>query len=126
MAESYFQNKDFVKAASYYEIGLQIYPTAPDQQNNAALLWAQLNCLEDAIFHLRAYLELRPDAPDAKAARDQLLLWEAKSGITDVPVAEPGSIAAQIAANPNGSGVPMHGIPEQASPERQADGWEAI
>jgi hypothetical protein len=30
------------------------------------------------MHHMRAYLELTPEAPDAQQARDQLVIWEAK------------------------------------------------
>ena len=45
---------------------------------NAALLCAELGYYSEALHHMRAYLELVPDAPDAQQARDHMVIWEAK------------------------------------------------
>ena len=109
MAESNVQSKQFINAIAYYERGLRLYPTDPKDQWNAAMIWDQLNCPEDAIYHARAYLELQPDAPDAPAVRDQLLIWEAKAGVPHVaetaPAVEHGGIAAILFEAPHGMGV---------------------
>jgi hypothetical protein len=31
-----------------------------------------------AIFNMKLYLELMPDAPDARAAKDSIIVWEDK------------------------------------------------
>jgi hypothetical protein len=31
-----------------------------------------------AVIHMKRYLELRPDDPDTQAARDQVVIWQAK------------------------------------------------
>jgi regulator of sirC expression with transglutaminase-like and TPR domain len=99
MAESYVQNKQFIDAIGYYERGLRLYPTDPKDQWNAAMIWEQLNCPEDAIYNARAYLELQPDAPDAPAVRDQLLIWEAKAGVPHVAESAPAAASAGPIAN---------------------------
>lgn len=43
-----------------------------------ALLYAELKYYSEAIHHMRAYLELVPDASDAQQARDQIILWQAE------------------------------------------------
>jgi hypothetical protein len=32
----------------------------------------------NAVLHMQRYLELVPDAPDAQAARDQIVIWQSK------------------------------------------------
>jgi len=32
----------------------------------------------EAVRHMRSYLELVPDAPDANVARDRLIIWQDK------------------------------------------------
>lgn len=78
LAEDAFKQKQFETAAEEYEEGLEIDPLWPQGHFNAALLYAELKDYEDAIWHMRAYLELLPDAPDAQEARDQVLLWQGK------------------------------------------------
>jgi tetratricopeptide (TPR) repeat protein len=79
VAEDAFKQKDFDKAIEEYEAGLTINPLWPEGQYNVALLYGEEQDYEDAARHMRAYLELEPDAPDAKAVRDQMLLWQGKT-----------------------------------------------
>jgi len=78
LAESAVSEKRFGEAVEQYEAGLEINPTWPEGHFNAALLCAELGYYSDAIHHMRAYLELTPDAPDAPAARDQIVIWQEK------------------------------------------------
>jgi tetratricopeptide (TPR) repeat protein len=79
-AEEALQQKQFDTAIDDYEAGLKIDPLWPEGHFNAAILDGELNDYEWAVWHMRAYLELLPDAPDAPAAHDQLLLWQGKLG----------------------------------------------
>jgi hypothetical protein len=79
MAEDAFNNKDFGKAAEYYEKGLEVEPLWPQGQFNAAILRGELQDYLMAAFHMKCYLELVPDAPNAKAAREKIYLWEGKA-----------------------------------------------
>ena len=79
MAEDAFQNKEFEKAADYYEQALEIEPLWPEGQYNAANLYGEIKDYESATFHMKRYLELVPDAKDAEEARDQMYLWEGKA-----------------------------------------------
>lgn len=79
MAEDAFQNKEFEKAVDYYEQGLEIEPLWPEGQFNAALLYGELKDYENAALNMRRYLELVPDAKDAKEAREKIYLWEGKA-----------------------------------------------
>jgi tetratricopeptide (TPR) repeat protein len=78
LAEDALKQKHMDIAISEYEAGLGTDPLWPQGHFNAALLYGEQKDYEDAIWHMRAYLELVPDAPDAQAARDQLLLWQGK------------------------------------------------
>jgi tetratricopeptide (TPR) repeat protein len=78
LAENALQEKDFEAAILHYETGLDIEPIWPEGQFNAALLCAELGYYSDAIRHMRAYVELLPDAPDSQRARDQLIIWQDK------------------------------------------------
>jgi tetratricopeptide (TPR) repeat protein len=78
LAESAVAEKQFGEAVEEYEAGLEINPTWPEGHFNAALLCAELGYRSEAIHHMRAYLELVPEAPDAQAARDQMIIWEAE------------------------------------------------
>lgn len=76
LGEAAFKEKDFERALDHFEAGLQIDPLWPEGHFNAALLSAELGALEPAVSHMKKYLALVPDASDAAAARDQLLIWE--------------------------------------------------
>jgi tetratricopeptide (TPR) repeat protein len=76
LAEKAISDQDISGALEHYEAGLAIDPVWPEGHFNAAMLYAQLSFYNDAIPHMRAYLELVPDASDAQAARDQLIIWE--------------------------------------------------
>ena len=76
LAEKAISDKDMAGALEHYEAGLAIDPVWPEGHFNAAMLYAQLSFYGGAIQHMNAYLQLVPDAPDAQAARDQLVIWE--------------------------------------------------
>lgn len=79
MAEDAISNKEFEKAAEYYEQGLEIEPLWPEGQFNAALLYGELKDYENAVHHMKRYLELVPNARDAREAREKMYLWEGKA-----------------------------------------------
>jgi tetratricopeptide (TPR) repeat protein len=79
VAEDAFQKKEFEKAADYYEQGLAVEPLWPQGQFNAALLYGELQMYAQAVIHMKRYLELEPDAANAKAARGKMYLWEVKA-----------------------------------------------
>lgn len=97
MAEDAIKSKSFEEAVEYYEQGLQAAPLWPEGHFNAALLYGELRIFGQAVIHMRRYLELGPDAPDAPAARDQLVIWQGK-----LPQAPP-------AAHMTGGGTPSEG-----------------
>lgn len=78
LAEDAVRNKDLEKAADCYEKGLDIYPLWPEGQFNAALICGEVGMYAKAITHMKRYLELSPDAKDAKAAQEKIYVWEEK------------------------------------------------
>jgi tetratricopeptide (TPR) repeat protein len=78
-AEDAFNNKHFVKALEYYKKGLAIEPLWPQGQFNAAMIAGELRQYGEAALHMKRYLELVPDANDAKFARENMYLWEVKA-----------------------------------------------
>lgn len=78
LAEDAIKNKNFEEAVDYYGQGLNVSPLWPEGQFNAALLYGEMGIYGQAVIHMKRYLELRPDAPDTQAARDQIVIWQAK------------------------------------------------
>jgi tetratricopeptide (TPR) repeat protein len=79
LAEQSIREKKFIDALVHYEAGLQAFPTWPEGWFNAALLYAELGEYVYAADRMRRYLELVPDAPDAKAAREKIIIWDEKA-----------------------------------------------
>lgn len=78
LAEDAIKHKEFDKAVDYYGKGLAIEPLWPQGQYNAALLYGEMKEYGDAELCMKRYLELVPDAPDAQAARDQIMIWQSR------------------------------------------------
>lgn len=87
LAEDAIKNRKFEEAVDHYEQGLQVAPLWPEGQFNAALIYGELEIYGQAVLHMKRYLELNPDAPDAPAARDQVMIWQAK--LPPMPMASP-------------------------------------
>ena len=79
LAEDAFERKDFTTALDAFCKALDKYPMWPSGRYNAALLAAEAEDYELAAKHMRRYLVLSPDAKDAVAAKDKLLLWQLKA-----------------------------------------------
>jgi len=79
MAEDAFKANKPDEALHYYEAGVLLYPTWPEGNFNAALIAGDLGYYDAAMEHMQAYLELVPEAADAQAARDKILIWQAKA-----------------------------------------------
>lgn len=76
-ANSMNQQKLYSKAIDLYVKAMQVDPTAyPVGYYNIALLDAQIGYFENAIFEMKKYLLLMPDAPDARSAQDKIYEWE--------------------------------------------------
>ena len=79
-AEDAIKRQSPAEALNDFELGVQADPTWVQGWFNAALLAGELGFYFDAADHMQNYLELLPDAPDAKSARDQIDLWRYKAG----------------------------------------------
>jgi len=78
LAEYAFKDKDEEKAIRGYMAALDIFPTWPEGQFNLATLAGEKRYHELAVMHMKEYLELAPDSPDAQAARDSVIIWSDK------------------------------------------------
>jgi tetratricopeptide (TPR) repeat protein len=95
LAEEAYQHHDYTAAAQNYEKGLALEPMWPQGHFNAALLHAEMAQFDVALDHMRCYLELAPDAPNAPAARDQIAQWEQKAtSAAGAPAPDPTVIPA--------------------------------
>jgi tetratricopeptide (TPR) repeat protein len=77
-AEAAVQEKRFADAERYFEELLKIEPWWPAGYYNRALILGELGNYDEAAFEMKKYLALEPEAPDARAARDQIYVWESK------------------------------------------------
>jgi len=80
-ANSFNEQKDYYKAIELYHKAITIDQTSyPAAYSNLALLSAQVSNFYEAIFYMKKYLMLEPDADDARSAQDKIYLWEARLG----------------------------------------------
>jgi len=71
------QNKNYKRAIELYQKAISIDPVAyPAAYYNLALLSEQFRFYGTAIFNMKKYLLLVPDATDARAAQDKIYEWE--------------------------------------------------
>jgi hypothetical protein len=71
------RDKRFVEAAIAYENGLKLAPWWPQGQFDAALALGEARDYQGAIRHMKNYLALVADAPDARKAQDKIYEWQA-------------------------------------------------
>ncbi|MGD0888156.1 MAG: hypothetical protein ABR889_02815 [Acidobacteriaceae bacterium] len=79
LAEDAIKSNKPEDALRYYEQGLNLDWTWPDGWFNAAIVAGELGHYANAAGYMKNYLELVPDAADAQAARDKMLVWKAKA-----------------------------------------------
>lgn len=79
LAENAIREKDLNRAIAHYEAGLTVHPMWPEAWFNTALIYGELEDYGSAANSMRRYLELMPNAPDAQAAREKLIIWEDKA-----------------------------------------------
>ncbi len=76
-ANAFNERKDYVKAIDFYNKAIELDKTAyPGAYMNMALLSAQVQNYEGAIFQMKRYLMLMPEAEDARGAQDKIYEWE--------------------------------------------------
>jgi tetratricopeptide (TPR) repeat protein len=78
LAEYAFKERATEKSIREYQSALDIFPTWPEGQFNLATLAGEQKDYDVAIFHMKEYLELVPDSPDASAAKDSIIIWKDK------------------------------------------------
>ncbi len=66
----------FAEALTEYRAALRIAPLTPQLHFNTALIHGQLKSYRAAIRSMTGYLQLAPDAPNARAAKDEIYKWE--------------------------------------------------
>lgn len=77
-ANLFSQQKNYEKAIELYNKAIQIDPTAYSAAySNLALLFAQIHMFDPAIYNMKKYLLLEPEASDARSAQDKIYEWKA-------------------------------------------------
>lgn len=77
-ANAFNEKKMYDDAIRLYEQAIVMDQTGyPSAYSNLALLSAQVKKYDDAIYNMKKYLLLVPDASDARGARDMIYEWEA-------------------------------------------------
>ncbi|MGB9893819.1 MAG: hypothetical protein ACPLRA_05350, partial [Candidatus Saccharicenans sp.] len=66
----------FLESLAECRKAIKISPLSPELYKALALNYAKLGRLKAAIANMNVYLELFPDAPDSRAARDLIYQWE--------------------------------------------------
>ncbi|MGE5457345.1 MAG: hypothetical protein ACM3RX_03230, partial [Methanococcaceae archaeon] len=78
-ANLFNEDKQYTKAIERYLKAIETHQTSyPAAYTNLALLSAQINKYYDAIYYMKKYLLLEPEAADARNARDKIYEWEAR------------------------------------------------
>jgi tetratricopeptide (TPR) repeat protein len=76
-ANGFNEQKMYDKAVELYKKAIEVDQTSyPAAYSNLALLSAQLNRFNAAIYYMKKYLMLEPEASDARSAQDKIYLWE--------------------------------------------------
>jgi hypothetical protein len=76
MADADIRAKRNDDATNAYEAGLKLAPWWPEGHFNIALVLGKMGSYGEAIRHMKNYLALVPDAPDARAAQDKIYVWQ--------------------------------------------------
>jgi tetratricopeptide (TPR) repeat protein len=80
-ANLFNKKKDYLKAIELYIKVIESDQTSyPAAYTNLALLSEQTGNFDTAIYYMKKYLMLEPDAPDARSSQDKIYEWEAQSG----------------------------------------------
>jgi tetratricopeptide (TPR) repeat protein len=78
-ANSFNEQMNYSKAIEFYNKAIESDQTAyPAAYSNLALLSAQINKFDAAIYYMKKYLLLEPEAADARSAQDKIYEWTAR------------------------------------------------
>ena len=77
-AQSAAEEKRYADGIDLLEKALTIDPTFPKAHFNRAILWELSGIYGAAIFEMKKYLMLVPNADDARGAQDKIYEWEGK------------------------------------------------
>jgi tetratricopeptide (TPR) repeat protein len=66
----------FGEALTEYAAAVKLAPFNPPLHFNTALIHGQLKAYREAVKSMNVYLQLLPDAPNARAAKDEIYKWE--------------------------------------------------
>ena len=75
-AEGAIRERQYGQAAELFGKALDAAPWWPEGHYNRALMLAETGNYRRAVLEMNRYLLLVPEAPDARAARDQTYEWE--------------------------------------------------
>lgn len=78
-AEGALRDKEFEEASKLYESALALVPWWPEGYFNRALVLGELGDFDLATASMRRYLELVPNAANARDAQDLIYEWERKA-----------------------------------------------
>jgi tetratricopeptide (TPR) repeat protein len=78
-AQGALNNRNDDDAISLYQKALEVAPWIPGAHYNVAQIMASKGDYYDAIPEMKKYLMLVPNAPDARAAQDQIYLWQGQA-----------------------------------------------
>jgi tetratricopeptide (TPR) repeat protein len=71
------QQKDYTTAIDLYKKAIELDPVSnPGVYFNAALLYAQMQKFNNAIFIMKQYLMFEPESQEARIAQDKIYEWE--------------------------------------------------
>jgi tetratricopeptide (TPR) repeat protein len=78
IAQQAYQDQNLDHAAEELSAALDVYPTWPTAQHDLAAILEKLSRYSEAIRHMEIYLELAPDAPNAKECQQKIWIWQDK------------------------------------------------
>jgi tetratricopeptide (TPR) repeat protein len=74
--ELLIKEKNLGEAVTEYKKAVDLAPYSAKLYFNLALLYGEVKNYEDAISNMKIYLQAAPDAPNARAAKDEIIKWE--------------------------------------------------
>jgi len=75
-AQTLTENKNYDKALDAYNRLIAVAPWYPETWFNAAMIRVEKKEYPKAIANMKKYIQLAPDAPDARTAQDYIYKWE--------------------------------------------------